>query len=748
MNPVRLLAKPIEEDSNFEIFLVLIEVISIGKSNEMKISTNWLKDFVTLAPPFTRIAERLTLAGLEVKKCETLTQPADTLFEIEITSNRPDWLSHWGVAREIAAVENLSLKNPVVEPETGRMPPPGWKIHIKDAAGCPYYTGVLIEGITETKTPDFIVNRLLACGIRSINLVVDITNYVLLEIGQPLHAFDADLIQGKEIQVRKPKQGEKFTVINGAQIELKSDDLVIADNEHAVALAGVMGGKDSEINERTRNVFLESAFFNPGRIRKTSRSHQLSSESSYRFERRVDPEAVDVGRSRAVALIQKYGKPRHISAVIKAGEKPQLDVKTIHLRAEEVTQVLGVEVKPSQIALFLTRLGLQVKQHSPGSPDSHGVNETGMMSGQSRSPLIFNKERGSWTVGIPSYRPDLIRSIDLVEEVARIFGYDNIPETLPARPPLSVNENSRLLLERKIRQFLSGAGLSETVTFSLISEDGLDIKKDLHHAVQIVNPLQHGLHWMRPTFVTSLLNVIRKNINAGADSVQIFEIANIYSAPDASKHPVEERICAIALYGKKAAQNWLDAARAVTFYDVKGYVESILKSAGCNELCVAKCEKSYLEANEAEAIRIWQTPIAFLGEVSAELLKKWDLKEPVFYAEISLENLVAQAQRIRTFKEWPRYPAIERDLSLVVKESVKSGDLMREIQGMGQGLIREVRLFDLFRGKRVPEGFKNLAFRIVYQSPERTLVSDDIQKVHEQIAQTLVQKYQVSFQGS
>lgn len=698
----------------------------------MKISTNWLKDFVTLAPPLARIAERLTLAGLEVKKCETLTQPADTLFEIEITSNRPDWLSHWGVAREIAAVENLSLKNPVTDPETGRTPPPGWKIHIKDAAGCPYYTGVLIEGITETKTPDFIVDRLQACGIRSISLVVDITNYVLLEVGQPLHAFDADLIQGKEILVRRPKQGEKFTVINGAQIELLPDDLVIADSDRAVALAGVMGGKDSEINDRTRNVFLESAFFNPGRVRKTSRAHQLSSESSYRFERRVDPEAVDVGRSRAVALIQKYGKPRHISAVIKAGEKPQLDVKTVHLRSEEVTQVLGVEVRASQISLILTRLGLQVKQHNPGGFDAR--------SGE-------QKERGSWAVGIPTFRPDLTRPIDLVEEIARIYGFENIPETLPARPTHSVSENPRLALERKIRYLLSGAGLSEAVTFSLVSEDGLDPEKDLKNAVRIVNPLQHGLHWMRPTFVTSLLNVIRKNVNAGADSVQIFEIANIYGAPPGAKHPVEERTCAIALYGKKATQTWLDAARAVTFFDLKGYVEAVLASAGCRELCVAKVEKSYFAGQRGEAIRAWQTPLAILGEVSEELLKQWDLKEPVFFAEISLENLVEHAKQVPAFKEWPRYPAIERDLSLVVNESVKSGDLTREIQGMGQGLIRQVVLFDLFRGKRVPEGCKNLAFRVVYQSPEKTLVSEDVQRLHEKIAQTLVQKYQASFQS-
>lgn len=684
----------------------------------MKISTNWLKDFVELAPPVARVADRLTLAGLEVKKCETLSDPKDTLFEIEITSNRPDWLSHWGVAREIAAVENLSLKAPAVDPETGRTPPPGWKIQIKDAAGCPYYTGVLIEGITETKTPDFIAERLRACGIRSINLMVDITNFVLLEVGQPLHAFDADLLRGKEIAVRKPKPGEKFELLNGAVIELKPDDLLIADSERAVALAGVMGGKDSEISEKTRNVFLESAFFDPGRVRRTSRAHQVASDSSYRFERRVDPEGVDLGRKRALELIRKYAKPRHISAAIKAGERPQASVRTVHLRADEVTSVLGTEIKPSQIALILGRLGLQVKQPSPTV----------------------------WTVGIPSFRPDLTRPVDLIEEIARIHGYEHIPETLPARPPLAVGEGSRLSLERRVRQLLSGAGLSETVTFSLISEDGLDPKEDLAYAVRIVNPLQHGLHWMRPTLVTSLLNVVRKNVNAGADSVPVFEIANIYTMPDEHKHPVEERVCAIALYGKKAARSWLDAARPVTLFDLKGYVEAVLELAGCTELCAAKCRRSYFAEGTAEELRTWQTPLGFLGEVSAELLKQWDLKEPVYYAELALEKLLPAYQKVRMFSEWPKYPAIERDLSIVVKEAVTCADLAGEIRAMGGGLIRQVELFDLFRGKRVPEGCKNLAFRVVYQSPERTLVSDEVQKVHDRIAATLVEKYKASFQ--
>ncbi len=685
----------------------------------MKVSTNWLRDFVELAPPVSRIAERLTLTGLEVKKCEALKTPADTLFEIEITSNRADWLSHWGVAREIAAVENLSLKAPILDAEKSRMPAKGWSVTIKDLVGCPYYTGVLIEGITQTKTPDFMVERLLACGIRSINLIVDITNYVLMETGQPLHAFDAALVRGQEIQIRKPKQGEKFLAINGIELTLKPDDLVIADAERAIALAGVMGGKDTEISDRSRNVFLESAFFHPGRVRKTSRQHQLASDSSYRFERRVDPEGVDIGCRRALWLIQKYGQPRSISAVIKTGDVPVQEVKTVQLKGSDVKQVLGIDLKPNQIVSVLARLGLDAKPHS----------------------------EGIWKVSIPSFRPDLTRPIDLVEEIARIYGYENIPETLPAQVPLRVGESPRLKLERQLRQLLSGSGLSETVTFSLIGEEGLDPEKDLKQAVQIVNPLHHGLHWMRPTLVTSLLSVIQKNVNAGASSIPLFEIANTYLMPDIHKHPVEERVCAVALYGAKAAQTWLDAARPVTFYDLKGLIEGVLRSTGCAEACVARSAKTYLTPESAEEIRIWQTPVAFLGEVAPEVRKLWGLKEPVYYGEILLDKLLGQIQSVRAFKEWPRYPAIERDLSLVVKESVKGGELISEIRGMGQGLIQGVELFDLFKGKRVPEGYKNLAFRLIYQSAERTLVSEEVQSLHDTIAKTLVQKYQAAFQA-
>ena len=313
----------------------------------MKVSTNWLKDFVTLAPPLENIADRLTMAGLEVKKIELSPDKKDTIFEIEITTNRPDWLSHIGVAREIAAVQNTGLKLPPIDKVLNRPMPKGWNILLKEQEGCPYYTGVYMEGITHHSTPDFIKERLASCAVRSMGVIVDITNYVLLETGQPLHAFDADLLSGQEIQIRKARPSETFTTIGGAALKLEPHDLVISDRDKAVALAGIMGGKDSEVNSRTRNIFLESAYFHPRWVRQTSRRHATASESSYRFERRIDAEGVDFARDRAVALIEKYAAPRFVSAVIRAGRKPELAVTRVRLSSLEVEKRMGVKMKPS-----------------------------------------------------------------------------------------------------------------------------------------------------------------------------------------------------------------------------------------------------------------------------------------------------------------------------------------------------------------------------------------------------------------
>lgn len=688
----------------------------------MKVSTNWLKDFVTLAPPLENIADKLTMAGLEVKKIELSQDKKDTIFEIEITTNRPDWLSHIGVAREIAAVQNTGLKLPLADKTLNRPMPKGWNISLKEQEGCPYYTGVYMEGIQHNPTPDFMKERLASCGIRSISLIVDITNYVLLETGQPLHAFDADLLTGQEIQIRKARPDESFTAISGSILKLGTSDLVISDKDKAVALAGIMGGKDSEVNLRTRNIFLESAYFHPRWVRQSSRRHSTASESSYRFERRIDADGVDFARDRAIALIEKYAAPRFISAVIRSGRKPELAVTKVRLSSQEVEKRIGVKIKPSEISSSLIRLGLEVKQDNPDN----------------------------WTVTVPSFRADLAESIDLVEEVARIYGFGEIADNMPVRPLSFAKSNPLTVTENKIREFLAGSGFYECVTFSLVSQAGLG-EDDLKDSVKINNPLNKELVWMRPTILTSLLTVLQKNQAQGAEQIPVFEVAKIYrmnrgAVKEKAGQPEEEKVVAIAWTGKKSEKTWLDKDRVVEFYDLQGVVKSLMFALRCPDISFSEVSKSFLAQTPAQTISTGDSTLGFLGRVNSETAKVWDLEAPVFYAEISIEKLLKHLQPQKGFQELPRFPAVERDFSLVVSETTKSGLIEEEILKLGQGLVRKVELFDLFRGGRIPKGFKNLAYRVTYQSHERTLVSDEIQKLHTSIADAIVGKFQAAFQ--
>ena len=682
----------------------------------MKISTNWLKEFVTISPPLEALAERLTMAGLEVKRIEAKPELRDTVFEVEVTTNRADWLSHLGVAREIRAVDNTGLKLPPAQNPEHRPMPAGWRLDLKEADGCPYYTACLMEGIEQKETPDWMRERLLACGFRSVNLTVDITNYVLLEMGQPLHAFDADLLKGKEIQIRRAKPGEKLIALNGISCELHTEDLVIADRERAVAVAGVMGGRETEVSERTRNILLESAFFSPRWVRKTALRHNLASESSYRFERRVDPEGVDGGRERAVWLFRELAGARLVSAVLKAGRKPTLEKSRIHLSLDQVKKVLGVDLKPSQVHSVFTRLGLETKNEGP---------ET-------------------WVVGIPSYRADLERPIDLVEEVARIVGYEKIPETLPRRAPVEIPENPLRDLEEKTRDFLAGAGFFETVTFSLVNpkpfeEMGFDLKE----GVEIQNPIHKELTLLRPSFLGSFLDVVSRNERIGERSIAIFETASLYRRKTKGLPPLEEKSLGILVAGEQE-RGWKDAKRPFNFYDLKGILESWLGFLGIPSYSFESEKFSALAPGAL--LSVGRETVGFLGEVTPHLAGQWDLRSKAFFAEISLEKLVRHLPREKKFKELPRYPSMERDLSLVVEEAVSAREMVKEIESLGKGFVRGVKLFDLFRGGRVPEGRKNLAFRVTYQSLERTLVSEEIQTLHEEIAARLTQKFQAAFQ--
>ncbi len=684
----------------------------------MRLSVDWLKELTAFRIQPSALADRLTMAGLEVKSVGDT--PSGQYFEAEITSNRADWLSHLGVAREIAALTGKSIAPLRISKTWKEDTTRDWKLTLQSPEACPYYTGVSLFGVSKVSTPDFMVKRLEACGHRSISFLVDVTNYVLLLTGQPLHAFDADHLSGKEIQIRSAHTGEKLISIKGNLLELQKSDLVIADRDKAVALAGVMGGKSSEISDATQNVFLESAFFTPSWVRKTSQRTGLKTDSSYRFERRVDPDMVDKARDLAVQLICQYAKPESVSAVYRIGKLPATKQLILSLTADEIERHVGLLIPLNRAASILKLLGLNVK-----------------------------KKGRSLQVKAPSFRTDLTRPIDLIEEVARIHGYDKIPETLHLGSPLLQDPKNHFAqrLEDSSRNFFSTQGYFETVTFSFVPNPGV-VPNNLAADAPIVlkNPMAQELTEMRRTLLHSHLEVLSTNIRQQADSVRIYEIANIYGLKN--KSLIEEKRIAISLTGKLRPANWTDGARSATFFDLKGLIDVFLK-----ELCgisninfQVQPEHPWLVSNINQLILAGDQPLGWMGQVQSSLTKRFDLEEPVYYAELSWPQIVAQARKSIRVTELQKYPAIERDIAFILDETVPSGALTDEIRRQGGDLVCSVELFDCFQGGRIPKGKKNVAYRILYQSPERTLLAEEVHELHFRIAHLIQDKFQASFQ--
>jgi len=678
----------------------------------MKISTTWLKDYVKVKSSLEEAANRLTLSGLEVKSMEKLD--GGFVFETEITSNRPDWLSYLGVAREISALYGTPLLVPEVrEPEKLFPFPPEFAIEIKDPALCPYYTGTILRGIKPCSTPEFIKKRLEGSGLRPVNFLVDVTNFVLLECGQPLHAFDLDRLGGAQIVIRRANAGEKMTGIDGKVYGLDTKDLVIADQDRTVAIAGVMGGKDTEVTEGTRDILLESAFFQPAPIRQTSKRLVLSTDSSYRFERRVDPEGVNWARERAISLILKHTSVKEVSRVKTAGRKP-VRKTTILLPFEKLERTLGSSIPPAQVEKIFRNLGFQVVQ----------------------------KNKKLIKVLVPSFRPDLVQAVDLIEEAARIYGYNRIAESLPKLVilPDILAEKPKFEIVDRVTDRLVGSGFWEIQNFSIIKgetyEPFLGAKDSL---VRIHNPQNKDLNLMRPSLIPGLIETAQRNQYRGAKRFRFFETGQIYGAKGKDL-PEEKASLGFIVYGN-SEKTWAGAPREIGLYDIKGSVEFLLESLGIDGVGWRKASSPWMEEGAAIELTVQGKGMGVLGDTRAELLKQFDIEGPLALAEIDLERLIPLARRDRIFIAPSRYPSIIRDLSLLVPREVSAESVSSTILSEGNEFLKGVRLFDVYEGKNIPQEVKSLAFTLEYQSHQRTLSSEEIQKEHMRIAQVLQEKY-------
>ena len=648
---------------------------------------------------------------------------ADVVFELEITPNRPDCLSLIGVAREIRAETGNPLKLPQVdfnEDETDIREITSVTIEAPDL--CPRYAARVIRGVKVGQSPAWLQQRLESVGIGVINNIVDITNFVLMEYGQPLHAFDYHKLAENRIVVRRAAGGENLTTLDEIDRELTSDMLVIADAEKPVALAGVMGGYDSEITETTADVLLESAYFNPSSIRATAKALGISTEASYRFERGADPGAVLAALDRAAQLIAELAGGSICKGVVDVypGQQP---LSEIQLRAERVNFILGTTLDASEMVQILSDLGFDVEAAS--TKNRQADEET--------SPL---------RVTVPTFRSDVTREIDLIEEIARVYGYDNIPTTLPKGDIPVPAPNLSTEVRKHIKHFLLAAGMMEAINYSFCHPNCFDkirLNADdpLRSTLKLQNPLSPEMSVLRTTLLPSLLENAQHNRNHQIDTIALFEIGSVFIRNGAEKEP--ERVTGI-LAGQVGEGVYSNPYREPDFYDIKGLVEGILEVCGIVDYTLEKTDAPTFHPGRNAAVLSSNKQIGIFGEAHPEVLENYDLPYKAYLFDFDMEALVDAAIFAKRFEPIPVYPKVERDLAIVVDKEVLSDMPTGLIYATGGELVESVRLFDVYEGEQVPEGKKSLAYAITYHSATETLTDKAVNALHDKVVKRLNQE--------
>jgi phenylalanyl-tRNA synthetase beta chain len=656
-------------------------------------------------------------------------QLADTFLEINVTPNRPDALSHVGIAREVAAILGKPVRMPAPRlAEAGARAAGLASVRIEAPEKCPRYAARVIEGVKIGPSPLWLQRRLEGCGVRSISNVVDATNFVLLELGHPLHAFDLDKVAGQEIVVRTARKGEKITTLDGKERALEADDLLIADRDRGSALAGVMGGGDSEISAGTSRVLLESAWFQPGGIRRTSRRQGLKSEASYRFERGADPGMVIPALDRCAALIAELSGGTVRPGIIDVHPRPVASPE-VRLRWTRPARILGMEIPRDEARRILVGLGFVEK-----SGDAEGG-----------------------TFAVPSWRVDVSIEEDLVEEIVRTKGYHAIPETLPRTAVGTPAEQPEAAAIARIRAALEAAGFAEAVNFSFVAEREL-APFERHVAtgdgtgralgVALKNPISADLSVMRTSLVPSLLKNAVQNRRQRVEDVRLYEIASVYHPHhDPKDRPTAESIeVAAVLCGRRTPVGWATAGDAVDFYDAKAAVQGILEALGVDGRWEARGD-AWLHPRVSARVLATDggEPLGEVGELHPRVAAGFDLPRGVLAIRLSLEALRRHARLVPQYRPIPRLPAVLRDLAVVVADEVAAATveaLVRE-----EPLVEAVTLFDVYRGAPLPAGKKNLALAIRYRAADRTLTDAEADAAHARIVKRLAERSGAELRG-
>ncbi len=678
----------------------------------MKISPHWLRDFVDLPVDYLRLADELTLAGVAVEGISG--EGEATVYEMEITTNRPDAMNHYGVAREVSALYDLPLR--LIEP---KLPPSQGKsdvtIDIQEPELCPRFTAREIRNVTIKPSPPHIVGRLQLLDQRPISNAVDATNYVLWESGKPTHVFDLDLLEGRGLVIRRAQVGESLRTLDGVERTLSTEDLVVADAKKPVGLAGVMGGFDTMITARTKNILIESAWWDPVTVRRMSKRHGIHTDASHRFERGADFESTVASTNRVAELIlSSCGESGGtlIGDVIDVIAR-KLDLAPVELDLREVQRILGEKLSTLEISRILTRLGFTML---PGSEDTYLVH-------------------------IPSWRLDIEREIDIIEELARLHGYDKFPNTLPAYSG-EVRDLPDAHKDARLRSSLLALGYNEAISLTFISKE--DARRFSTAAeLDLANPLSDEASVIRTSMVPSMLNMLAYNLNRGSDNVRLFESGTVFEASSgADSMPLEMKRISIGATGSVDAEVVRGlapgaAARPFSFFDLKGDIESLLAPFSHWTLYYdAQTADYYLPGRSARAVLDGAT-VAQFGQIHPDVAAARKLRQDVLVAEIYLDRLYQHDLRQVRYEALPRFPAVERDFSFVFDDGVEFEKIHQSVTALGIAELRSFVLVEIFRGEKVGADKYSILMRAKLQSSERTLRDDEVAQWAGQIAKAL-----------
>ena len=666
----------------------------------MQFSKNWLNDFIDLNISTEDICSQLTMAGVEVDGYESFNSKItgkDSIIKLDITPNRGDCFSVYGIARELAVINNLKFKHPNFTKIKVSFKE---DLKIKVCKEAPRYVGRSLRNIDiKAKTLPLVAERLLLSDQKLIDPVVDITNYILLELGQPLHAFDRDKLEGN-IYVRKAKNGENLTLLDDQDVKLSSDYVVISDKKKSIALAGIMGGKNTCVTANTKSIFLESAYFKPSAIRGRARRLGFQTDASIRFERGVDYKIQELAVVKASQILDETvgGEFGTIEESNLVKELPK--ARKVSLDLNRAKKILGTELTNSKAKKYLKGLGMNPK----GS--------------KSKLDIIS-----------PSWRYDIEIEADLIEELARMEGYDSLP-TISLEPKLKIKSESK---EKIILSSLVSLGFSEVINYSFISEDDEKIYGESKRMVEVKNPISQNMRYMRSSLFPGLINTFIHNLNNGLESQKLFEIGSVFNHRKSNKPSEESRVSGL-VFGNTTSNHWLDKPRKVNFYDIKGSVEKILASF---DLSINFKSRSYdfLHPGISSTIYNGSKQIGLLGALSPHILGEMGIKDDIFLFSVDIDML--KIKSLQKFTQFSKFPSIQRDLSFVVNQGITSHELNTLIEENGGRDLKNIDLFDVYQGKGIDDRKKSLAISLTWQSSNSTLVDSDIDKVVKKIVNSI-----------